>query len=183
MGAFIVESLSVRASGSVRDHEVPSRPPLILARTERRALSESPRLLAPPFVFTPDWCASSPPALSPSPLGVSGLSSVCARSSAPFVWIHPFTHTFEGGAIKQGCDERCHAQHVFGLPHWPRLIAQRPRSSAHLASPPEGQKRRLCEHLAELAFEWKTKTKDEGGDAFGAAGEAIGLVQLASEES
>jgi hypothetical protein len=55
------------------------------------------------FVFTPDWCASSPPALSPSPLGVSGLFAVCARSSAPFVWIHTLLelgaqHTFLSNA-------------------------------------------------------------------------------------
>ena len=96
VGAFIVESLSVRASGSVRDHEVPTSASIdSRERPERRALSESPRFLAPPFVFTPDWCASSPPALSP----VSGLFAVCARSSAPFVWIHTLLelgaqHTF-----------------------------------------------------------------------------------------
>ena len=89
VGVFIVESLSVRASGSVRDHEVPTSASIdSRERPERRALSESPRFLAPPFVFTPDWCARSPPALSPSPLGVSGLFAVCARSSAPFVWVH-----------------------------------------------------------------------------------------------
>ena len=49
VGVFIVESLSVRASGSVRDHEVPSRPPLILARDLKdgrfRSLRDSSRRL------------------------------------------------------------------------------------------------------------------------------------------
>ena len=89
VGAFIVELERVCERGSVRDRgvdvgSIDSRENL----RGKAAPSESPRFLAPPFVFTPDWCASSPPALSLSPLGVSGFLAVCARSSAPFVWIH-----------------------------------------------------------------------------------------------
>ena len=88
VGAFFVESLSVRASGSVRDQEVPTSASIdsrVSLKEGTFGVSVIPRAA---FVFTPDWCASSPPALSPSPLGVTGLFAVCARSSAPFVWIH-----------------------------------------------------------------------------------------------
>ena len=87
VGAFFVESLSVRASGSVRDQEVPTSASIdsrVSLKEGTFGVSVIPRAA---FVFTPDWCASSPPALSPSPLGVTGLFAVCARSSAPFVWI------------------------------------------------------------------------------------------------
>ena len=83
VGAFFVESLSVRASGSVRDQEVPTSASIdsrVSLKEGTFGVSVIPRAA---FVFTPDWCASSPPALSSSPLqGVSGLFGPCALVAA-----------------------------------------------------------------------------------------------------
>ena len=89
---------SVRASGSVRDQEVPTSASIdsrVSLKEGTFGVSVIPRAA---FVFTPDWCASSPPALSPSPLGVSGLFAVCARSSAPFAF--GSMHSWSSGLSK-----------------------------------------------------------------------------------
>ena len=88
-GCFYRRELErLRASGSVRDHEVPTSAS-IDSRVSLKdgALSDFPRFIvsflqAPPLLCSrvhtlPDWCASSPTALSPSPLGVSGLFAMC----------------------------------------------------------------------------------------------------------
>ena len=77
----------MRAAGSVRDRgvNVGSIDSRVSLKEGTFGVSVIPRAA---FVFTPDWCASSPPALSPLPLGGSGFFAVCARSSAPFVCVH-----------------------------------------------------------------------------------------------
>ena len=79
----------------VSDRGVPTTASTILARAKAVNRDSSRRLL-----FTPDWCASSPPALSPKALG-GGCGSLPCAPVAALPSFGPYTLGAQGS--QRGC--------------------------------------------------------------------------------